>query len=258
MQEAKSLKTYRKECQESLDNEYLRSALDKFAVAYRVGRDKAFSEIDVEELVSEVADMKDETLKSLDQYLEQFARKAEEAGVVVHYAKDAEEANRIINEIGTKAGCQKVVKTKSMTAEETHLSHSMIDEGFEVTETDLGEWIIQLRDEPPSHMVMPAIHLSRYHVRDLFSEVTGKQEDEEIEKLVKVARHQMRRKFVEGEMGITGANFGVAETGSIGIVTNEGNARLVTTLPKVHVALLGIDKLVPTIGDALSQVKVLT
>jgi iron-sulfur cluster protein len=258
MPEAKSLKTYRKECQESLDNEYLRSALDKFAVAYRVGRDNAFSEIDVEKLVSDVADMKDETLKSLDHYLEQFTRQAEEAGVVVHYAKDADEANAIINEIGLKAGCRKVIKTKSMTAEETHLVPAMVAEGFEVTETDLGEWIIQLRDEPPSHMVMPAIHLSRYHVRDLFSEVTGKEEDEQIEKLVKVARNQMRRKFAEGEMGITGANFGVAETGSIGIVTNEGNARLVTTLPRVHVALLGIDKLVPTIGDALSQVKVLT
>lgn len=258
MQEAKSLKTYRKECQESLDNEYLRSALDKFAVAYRVGRDNAFSEIDVEQLVADVADMKDETLKSLDHYLDQFTRKAEEAGVVVHHAKDADEANAIINQIGVQAGCKKVIKTKSMTAEETHLVHAMVDEGFEVTETDLGEWIIQLRDEPPSHMVMPAIHLSRYHVRDLFSEVTGKEEDEQIEKLVKVARNQMRRKFAEGEMGITGANFGVAETGSIGIVTNEGNARLVTTLPRVHVALLGIDKLVPTIGDALSQVKVLT
>ncbi len=258
MQESKSLKVYRKECQESLDNEYLRSALDKFAVAYRVGRDKAFSEIDVEKLVSEVADMKDETLKRLDEYLEQFTRKAEEAGVVVHYAKDSDEANAIINEIGKKAGCRKVIKTKSMTAEETHLVHSMVNEGFEVTETDLGEWIIQLRDEPPSHMVMPAIHLSRYHVRDLFSDITGKQEDEDISKLVKVARNQMRQKFAQGEMGITGANFGVAETGSIGIVTNEGNARLVTTLPKVHVAMLGIDKLVPTIGDALSQVKVLT
>ncbi|MEJ2057990.1 MAG: LUD domain-containing protein, partial [Desulfofustis sp.] len=258
MQETKSLKTYRRECQESLDNEYLRSALDKFAVAYRVGRDKAFSEIDVDKLIADVAEMKDETLKELDHYLKEFTSKAEAAGVVVHYAKDGDEANAIINEIGKKAGCRKVIKTKSMTAEETHLVHSMVNEGFEVTETDLGEWIIQLRDEPPSHMVMPAIHLSRYHVKDLFSEVTGKEEDEEIEKLVKVARNQMRRKFAEGEMGITGANFGVAETGSIGIVTNEGNARLVTTLPKVHVALLGIDKLVPSIGDALSQVKVLT
>lgn len=258
MQQAKSLKSYRKECQESLDNEYLRSVLDKFAVAYRVGRDNAFSEIDVEKLVSEVASMKDETLSRLDEYLEQFTQKAESAGVVVHYAKDGEEANALINEIGRKAGCRKVIKTKSMTAEETHLTPAMENEGFEVTETDLGEWIIQLRNEPPSHMVMPAIHLSRYHVKDLFSKVTGKEEDEEIEKLVKVARNQMRRKFAEGEMGITGANFGVAETGSIGIVTNEGNARLVTTIPRVHVALLGIDKLVPTIGDALSQVKVLT
>jgi len=258
MQEAKTLKAYRKECQESLDNEYLRSALDKFAVAYRVGRDNAFSEIDVEQLVSDVADMKDETLKRLDEYLEQFTQKAEEAGVIVHWAKDADEANAIINEIARKADCRKIIKTKSMTAEETHLVHSMVSEGFDVTETDLGEWIIQLRNEPPSHMVMPAIHLSRYHVKDLFSEVTGKEEDEDIEKLVKVARNQMRRKFVEGEMGITGANFCVAETGSIGIVTNEGNARLVTSLPRVHVALMGIDKLVPTIGDALSQVKVLT
>lgn len=258
MQQAKSLKSYRKECQESLDNEYLRSVLDKFAVAYRVGRDNAFSEIDVEKLVSEVASMKDETLSRLDEYLEQFTQKAESAGVVVHYAKDGEEANALINEIGRKAGCRKVIKTKSMTAEETHLTPAMENEGFEVTETDLGEWIIQLRNEPPSHMVMPAIHLSRYHVKDLFSKVTGREEDEEIEKLVKVARNQMRRKFAEGEMGITGANFGVAETGSIGIVTNEGNARLVTTIPRVHVALLGIDKLVPTIGDALSQVKVLT
>ncbi len=205
MQEAKTLKAYRKECQESLDNEYLRSALDKFAVAYRVGRENAFAEIDVQQLVSEVADMKDETLKRLDQYLDQFTKKAEAAGVVVHYAKDAEEANRIINGIGKKAGCTRVIKTKSMTAEETHLVHSMVNEGFEVTETDLGEWIIQLRNEPPSHMVMPAIHLSRYHVKDLFSEVTGKEEDEDIEKLVKVARNQMRRKFADGEMGITGA-----------------------------------------------------
>lgn len=258
MQQAKSLKSYRKECQESLDNEYLRSALDKFAVAYRAGRDNAFSEIDVEKLVSEVASMKDETLGRLDEYLDQFTQKAESAGVIVHYAKDGEEANAIINEIGLKAGCRKVIKTKSMTAEETHLTPSLENEGFDVTETDLGEWIIQLRNEPPSHMVMPAIHLSRYHVKDLFSEVTGREEDEEIEKLVKVARNQMRRKFAEGELGITGANFGVAETGSIGIVTNEGNARLVTTIPRVHIALLGIDKLVPTVGDALSQVKVLT
>ncbi len=257
MQEAKNLKTYRKQCQESLDNEYLREALDKFAVAYRDNRDRAFAEFDVEQLIHNVAMMKDDCLKNLDHYLEQFKQNAEAAGVVVHFAKDADEANEIIDGIAEKGNCQKIIKTKSMTAEETHLSDYLANKGRDVTETDLGEWIIQLRKEPPSHMVMPAIHLSRYHVRDLFSEVTGREEDEEIGKLVKVARNEMRQRFAAGEMGITGANFAVAETGTIGLVTNEGNARLCTTLPKVHVALLGIDKLVPTIGDALSQVKVL-
>lgn len=258
MHDAKNLKEYRKQCQESLDNEYLRSALDTFAVAYRASRNNAFAEIDVDELVADVAQMKDDTLKRLDEYLDEFTAKAEAAGVVVHLATDSEHANRIIADIAHNAGCKKIIKTKSMTAEETHLVPALEREGLEITETDLGEWIIQLRNEPPSHMVMPAIHLSRYHVRDLFSEITGKQEAEDIEKLVKVSRNQMRRKFAEGEMGITGANFAVAKTGTIGLVTNEGNARLVTTLPKVHVALFGIDKLVPTVGDALSQVKVLT
>ena len=224
MVETKSLKEYRKQCQESLDNEYLRSALDTFAVAYRTSRSNAFAGIDVDGLVADVAQMKDDTLKRLDDYLDQFTKKAEAAGVVVHLATDSEHANRIITDIAHNAGCKKVIKTKSMTAEETQLVPALEREGLEVTETDLGEWIIQLRNEPPSHMVMPAIHLSRYHVRDLFSEITGKQEDEAIEKLVKVSRNQMRRKFAEGDMGITGANFAVAETGSIGLVTNEGNA----------------------------------
>jgi iron-sulfur cluster protein len=256
--DAKNLKEYRKLCQESLDNEYLRTTLDTFAVAYRSGRANAFAGIDIDQLVADVAQMKDDTLKQLDDYLDRFTRMAEAAGVVVHHARDGDHANRIVAEIGHKAGCKRIIKTKSMTAEETHLVPSLEREGFEVTETDLGEWIVQLRNEPPSHMVMPAIHLSRYHVRDLFSEITGKKEDEDIEKLVKVSRNQMRKKFAQGEMGITGANFAVAETGTIGIVTNEGNARLVTTLPRVHVALLGIDKLVPTVADALSQIKVLT
>ena len=125
------------------------------------------------------------------------------------------------------------------------------DHGLEVTETDLGEWIIQLRHEGPSHMVMPAIHLSRFQVGDLFTDVTGAKQEPDIEKLVKVARRELRGKFVAADMGITGANFAIAETGTIGLVTNEGNARLVTTLPRVHVALMGIDKLVPELERCL-------
>ncbi len=144
-----------------------------------------------------------------------------------------------------------------MTAEETLLNHALEDQGLEVTETDLGEWIIQLRHEGPSHMVMPAIHISRHQVRDLFTDVTGASQEPDIEKLVKVARRELRSKFAMADMGITGANFAIAETGTIGLVTNEGNARLVTTLPRVHVALMGIDKLVPSLTDALRILKIL-
>ena len=145
-----------------------------------------------------------------------------------------------------------------MTAEEIHLNPWLEARGLEVTETDLGEWIVQLRKEGPSHMVMPAIHLSRFQVADLFTDVTGKDQDAEIERLVKVARKELREKFVDADMGITGANYAIADTGAIGIVTNEGNARLVTTLPKVHVAaLVGIDKLLPTIADALTINRIL-
>jgi iron-sulfur cluster protein len=139
-----------------------------------------------------------------------------------------------------------------MTAEETFLNDYLERTGYEVTETDLGEWIIQLRGEGPSHMVMPAIHLSRREVADLFTKVTGKVQDpDDIGGMVKVARRELRRKFLEADMGISGANFAIAETGTIGLVTNEGNGRLVTTLPRVHVALVGVDKLVPDLQSAL-------
>ena len=213
MQQAKNLKEYRKECQESLDNDYLRTALDTFAVAYRTSRANAFADFDVDELIGEIAEMKDDTLERFDELYAQFKEKAEAAGVTVHWAKDSDEANSIITRIAKETDCKKIIKSKSMTAEETLLNHELEDEGFEVTETDLGEWIIQLRHEGPSHMVMPAIHLSRYQVKDLFSDVTGAQQEEDIEKLVKVARRELRQKFVEADMGVTGANFAVAQTG---------------------------------------------
>jgi iron-sulfur cluster protein len=258
MQDATSFSQYRKQCRESLDNEYLRSALDKFAVAYHTSRGNAFAEFDVDALIKDVADLKDVAVGELDTLIETFRQQAESVGVQVHMAADAEEANRIICDIAARTGTTKVVKAKSMTAEETLLNHAFEEHGIEATECDLGEWIIQLRHEGPSHMVMPAIHLSRYQVRDLFTEVTGSEQDEDIEKLVKVARRELRQKFAEANMGITGANVAIAETGTIALVTNEGNARLATTLPRVHVALMGIDKLVEHIDDALKIIQVLT
>jgi iron-sulfur cluster protein len=257
MQNAKNLSAYRKECRKSLDNDFLRQALDTFAVAYRSSRANAFADFDTKALIDDVAAMKDGCVAELDELYNTFKKNAEAAGATVHYADDGDAANRIIADIAKKTGTRMVVKSKSMTAEEILVNHVLEDEGLEVIETDLGEWIIQLRHEGPSHMVMPAIHLSRYQVRDLFSEVTGDQQSQDIEKLVKVARKELRQKFFDADMGISGANFAVADSGTIGLVTNEGNARLVTTLPKVHVAIFGIDKLVPSINDALKILKVL-
>ncbi|WP_028583185.1 L-lactate dehydrogenase (quinone) large subunit LdhH [Desulfogranum mediterraneum] len=257
MQDAKDLKEYRGQCQQALDNEFLRQTLDKFAVAYRAGRDKAFEGMDLEKLIREVAASKEFDPSSLRKLFFEFKAKAEADGVHVHWAKDADEANRIICQIADDSGSTKVIKAKSMTAEETLLNHALEDAGIEVTETDLGEWIIQLRHEGPSHMVMPAIHLSRFQVEELFTDVTGKQQSPDIEQLVKVARRELRQKFLEADIGVTGANFAVAETGTIGLVTNEGNARLASTLPRVHVALIGLDKLLPTLHDALRILKVL-
>ena len=257
MQTAKTLKEYRKELRESLDNEFLREAMDKFATAYPVSRANAFRGLDEKAMIAEVADAKDAAAKNMDSLYAQFKAEAEKRGVKVHMAKDAAEANEIIARIAKNSNCKKIVKSKSMTAEETLLNHRLEDDGLEVIETDLGEWIIQLRHEGPTHMVMPAIHLSRYQVADLFSEVTKQKQEVDIQRLVKVARRELRQHFATADMGISGANFAIAESGTIGLVTNEGNARLVTTLPRVHVALCGLDKLTPSLNDALKSLRVL-
>jgi iron-sulfur cluster protein len=257
MQTAKNLKGYRRELRNALDDSFLSAAMENFAVAYRTGRKNAFSGMDVDALVETVATAKDDALARMDALFNQFKASAEKKGIHVHLAGTADEANEMIEKIARVGNAKQIIKSKSMTAEETLLNHHLEKHGFQVTETDLGEWIIQLRGEGPSHMVMPAIHLSRYQVADLFTGVTGKTQASEIERLVKVARRELRQKFVEADMGISGANFAVADTGTIGLVTNEGNARLVTTLPGIHVALVGLDKLVPTLDRALDILRIL-
>jgi len=257
MKKNESFKEYKNRLDNALENNFLRTAMDNFAVAYRTSRLNAFSEMDVDAAIKEVAAIKADAVKNNALLLSRFISKAKKNGIKVHLADTGEDANKIIAQIAEQTHSKKIIKSKSMTAEEIRLNQWLENKGLEVTETDLGEWIVQLRKEGPSHMVMPAIHLSRYQVADLFSDVTKKHQDAEIEKLVKVARRQLRKKYIEADMGITGANFAISETGTIGIVTNEGNARLVSTLPEVHVALVGIDKLIPTVKQALSINRVL-
>jgi len=258
IQTAQDMKTYKARIKTALGNQFLRTALDNFASAYKVSRAKAFEGIDLDALKDQIAEGKDQALTQLESLFHQFKARAEAAGAIVHLAATAQQANEIIAKIGRDNGVKTIVKSKSMTAEETHLNDHLEAVGFNVTETDLGEWIIQLRHEGPSHMVMPAIHLSRQQVGTLFGDVTKKPVDlEDIDLMVKVARKELRPVFLAADMGVSGANMAIAETGTLGIISNEGNARLTTTLPRVHVALVGLEKLVPDLSAALRIIKVL-
>jgi iron-sulfur cluster protein len=248
----------KKQIHASLENTFLRQSMDHFTVAYREAQKKAFSQMDKKKLVDDISKIKDASVTDIWGLYKRFKENAEKKGVAVHYAKTALDANLLIADIALQNDCKAIVKSKSMTSEETHLNAFLQQKGLNVTETDLGEWIIQLRHEGPSHMVMPAIHLSRHQVADLFHDVTKQHFDpEDIENLVRVARKQLKEKFFTADMGITGANFLLADTGTIGIVTNEGNARLTSTLPDTHVILAGMDKIVPGLNEAFSILKIL-
>ena len=254
----RSARAYHRQIEEALNDSFQRRTLDKFAVEYRASRDKVFEEVDGRELIRRIADVKDAAAQHIEELYAQFKSEAEKRGVVVHRAADAAEAREIIAKIAAENGVKSIVKSKCMTSEEIGLNAHLRAQELDVCETDLGEWIIQLRNEGPSHMVLPAIHLSRQQVAEDFERVTGEKQDrEDVQRLVKVARRELRPKFLAADMGISGANFCIAETGSIAIVTNEGNGRLVNTLPRMHVALAGLDKLVPKIEDALTALQVL-
>jgi len=222
----------------------LTGALGKFSEAYKVNRAKAYEGIDFEELRGRIAQIKSQAACDLDGLAETFKKNAEALGAKVYRTSDPNEVKQYILKVARDHGVKSVVKSKSMATEEIHLNRYLMEAGISVAETDLGEWIIQLAGQTPSHMVMPAIHMTKEEVADLFSKELDERIASDIPRLVKVARNELRPKFLAADMGISGANIAVAETGSIVLVTNEGNARLVTTLPRVHVALIGVEKLV--------------
>lgn len=250
-------KDYRQRIDKALATPKLQEALHQFGDAFLISREKAFTGHDFEALRGNIAAMKTQVRENHAELLQQFIENAEAAGTIVYQAKTAEDANHYIAELANKKGAKLAVKSKSMVSEETHLSAALEKAGIQALETDLGEWIVQLAGQRPSHMVMPAIHMFKEEIAELFSKETGKQEPAEIEHLVEVARKQLRQSYLDADIGITGANIAVAETGGIALVTNEGNARLASTVPKVHVALIGIEKLVPTLEDAAKIVQVL-
>lgn len=254
----RSLRAYRKSIRRNLGDSFLVEALDRFVTSYRDSRLRALSSLDFERARRAIVMHKGAVIDDMDRYVGAFAAEAEKRGARVHRAANGEEAAAIITRIARDHEVRRVVKSKSMTAEEIQLNPVLESAGIEVTETDLGEWIIQLRGENPSHMVLPAIHLSRRDVAALFSKLTDRCLDpDDIGALVDMARTTLRTRFLDADMGITGANFALASSGTIGLVTNEGNARLVTSLPPVHVVLLGIDKVVRDVRAALDILAVL-
>lgn len=211
-----------------------------------------------EELRTEARAIKERAIARLDEYLELFAIQAQRAGVQVHWATDAAEARDIITGIAQRIGAKTIVKGKSMASEEIHLNPHLEARGYEVVETDLGEYIIQLAGETPSHIIAPAIHKTRQQIAALLHQHLGTPYTEVIPEMTQIARQALRDRFLRADMGITGANFAIAETGSIVLVTNEGNGRLSSTMPRVHVALVGMEKVIPRLADLAVLVKVLT
>lgn len=193
--------------------------------------------------------IKDEALLHLDRYLEEFATNAERAGAIVHWARDAAVACDIVGRIASEGAARTVVKSKSMATEEIHLNRALAARGIEPVETDLGEYIIQLAGEMPSHIVAPAIHKTKAQIAALFVEQLGMERTDDVTALTAAARQALRRRFAEADVGISGVNFAVAETGTILIFENEGNARLTTSLPGIHVAVMGIEKVIPRFAD---------
>lgn len=197
------------------------------------------------------------TLAHLDTYLERFAEAVEAAGGRVFFVADAAEANEYITRLAAARGARLVVKAKSMVSEEIELNHALEANGVEVVETDLGEFIVQLSGDRPSHIIAPVIHKTRQEIGALFAQRLGVPYTDEPTELNQIARRHLRSRFLSADIGVSGVNFGVAETGSVCTVTNEGNGRLCTTTPPVHVALMGMERLVPTLGDLAVMLEVL-
>jgi len=228
----------------------LQSALVHLTSTLMASNRRAYAALpDSDKLRDHAKQIKEHTLAHLDNYLEQLEASVKRIGGQVHWAITADDARQILLRIAKQAGCKRAVKSKSMTSEEIHLNAALEAVGIEVTETDFGEFILQLAGERPSHLVAPAVHHTRESIARILSKQVGEPLPAEPEILARTGRRLLREKFRTAELGITGVNFAVAETGTIVLVTNEGNGRLTTSWPRVHVALMGMEKVIPRYAD---------
>jgi L-lactate dehydrogenase complex protein LldF len=234
----------------ALHDTFLQQALTIATTKFIGLRREAFDEFpEGEALRDRARAIKEATLQHLDQHLERLIDNVERRGGHVHYATTSEEARAIVLDIARRTGARMAVKSKSMATEEIHLNEALEAAGITPVETDLGEYIIQLAHERPSHIIAPAIHKTKGQVAELFARELKRETQPDPEVLTRIARAELREKFLEADLGISGANFGVADTGTVVLVTNEGNGRMVTSLPRVHVAVMGVEKVIPSMTD---------
>ena len=243
-------RSFQRNAEKALSDRQLQTALGRATERFVENRAAAIAQFPgFEAARREASQVKSEALEHLDRHLERFLAEAERRGTSVHVASDAAQARRIAAGIAREEGVTLAVKSKSMAAEEIGLNAALQEAGVEVVETDLGEYIIQLAGEPPSHIIAPAIHKTREQVSALFEKALGEPYTEEIPELTRIARRRLREKFLSAQMGISGANFLCADTGSVVLVTNEGNGRMGTILPRVHLVIAGIEKIIPRLTD---------
>ena len=241
----------------AVQNKTLQTRL-RVLTGFTVKRNLLFAELpDGEALRDRAREIKEETIGNLNSYLIQLEENIVRLGGTVHWARTGNEARAIVLELARSNNVKRVVKAKSMVTEEIELNEALEQAGIEAVETDLGEYIVQLAHEKPSHILAPAVHKSKGDISELFAAKLGVANLKEAEEMTVVARKRLREKFLTADMGITGANFGVAETGTIVLVENEGNIRLSTSVPRIHVALMGIEKLVPSLDDLAVFLKIL-
>ena len=242
----------------ALGDDRLARNLTTFQQSWKSNRTDIMATVPFGELRDSLKARKSDVIAHLDERVSEFEAAAERAGARVHHAATAVDANRIIRDLARLHSIKVIAKSKSMVSEEIELNHDFHDHGIEVVETDLGEWIVQVMGQRPSHLVMPAIHLGRGEIGEVLTERLGRPvPTDDIGEQVRVVRDEIREVFFTAGMGITGANALIAETGTVMMCTNEGNGRLTSSLPPVHVVLAGIEKLVPTFDDAMTQLRLL-
>ncbi len=249
---------FKKQATIKLADVRLQNALSRLQSRFVGGRAAVISEInDFQETRTAAAAVRDMALNDLEHWLLQFEQQATARGAVIHWAENGDDVNRIVAEIAALHGVRTAAKSKSMVSEECGLNDALEKAGVKVMETDLGEYILQLAHEAPSHIVAPVVHKNKEEIADLFADHHHTPRKTGIAELCREAREVLRPVFLNADMGISGGNFMIAETGSVLIVTNEGNGRLVTTLPRVHVAITGIEKVVPTLEDVTTLLRLL-